>query len=133
MSEHTDKVRIVVSESDFACIENAVARMSPVRNAVERASQHGRQSDNVDVGNKVVITCSEAEAEEGSWTSADHFDKRLRILREKRLASNGRSLDCGKCWRLRRDRWLRARPTVRRANEGGSACLLQNVRRWLPG
>jgi len=64
MSEHTDKVRIVVSESDFACIENAVARLSPVRNAVERASQHGRQSDNVDVGNKVVITCSEAEAEE---------------------------------------------------------------------
>jgi hypothetical protein len=62
MSEPAAKLRIVLSESNFACIEGATAKGSPVRTAVDRASQHGRLTDNA--GNQVVITCSEAQAEE---------------------------------------------------------------------
>jgi hypothetical protein len=64
MPAATEKVHIVLSESSFACIENAVARKSPVRNAVEQASRHGRQAGEVNAPNKVVIACSEAEAQE---------------------------------------------------------------------
>ena len=58
MAEPADNVRIVVSVSNFACIENALAKGSPARKAVELASRNGRDADTV------VITCSESVAEE---------------------------------------------------------------------
>jgi hypothetical protein len=62
MSEPAEKIQIVLSDSNFACIDGATAKGSPVRDAVDRASQHGRLTNNA--GNTVVITCSEAQAEE---------------------------------------------------------------------
>jgi hypothetical protein len=64
MSKPAENIQIVLSESNFACIDGATAKGSPVRNAVDRASQHGRLTGNDNAGNKVVITCSEAQAEE---------------------------------------------------------------------
>jgi hypothetical protein len=64
MPEPAKNVRIVLSESNFACIEGATAKGSPVRNAVDMASQHGRSSGDRGSGGTVVITCSEAQAEE---------------------------------------------------------------------
>jgi len=64
MPESAEQIQIVLSESNFACIEGATAKGSPVRNAVDKASKHGRQTGNANMGNKIVITCSEAQAEE---------------------------------------------------------------------
>jgi hypothetical protein len=64
MPEAAATIQIVLSESNFACIEGATAKGSPVRSAVETANQHGRVSGNNNAQNKVVITCSEAQAEE---------------------------------------------------------------------
>jgi hypothetical protein len=64
MPEPAEKIQIVLSSSNFACLEEATAKGSPVRDAVDMASKHGRQTGNPNVGNKVVITCSEAQAEE---------------------------------------------------------------------
>ena len=64
MAEPTEKVQIVLSESNFACIEGATAKGSPVRKAVDMASQHGRLTGDPGAGNTVVITCSEPHAEE---------------------------------------------------------------------
>jgi hypothetical protein len=63
MPEAAATIQIVLSESNFACIEGATAKGSPVRSAVETANQHGRVSSN-NQANKVVITCSETQAEE---------------------------------------------------------------------
>jgi hypothetical protein len=62
MSEPAAQLQIVLSESNFACLDGATAKGSPVRSAVDRANQHGRRTDSS--GNTVVITCSEAQAEE---------------------------------------------------------------------
>jgi hypothetical protein len=59
-----DNVQIVLSESNFDCIDKATAKGSPVRGAMDKASKHGRHSGNPDMRNKVAITCSEAQAEE---------------------------------------------------------------------
>jgi len=64
MPEPAGNVQIVLSESNFACIEGATAKGSPVRNAVDMASQHGRLTGDPGAGKTVVITCSEAQAEE---------------------------------------------------------------------
>jgi hypothetical protein len=64
MPDPAVKIQIVLSESNFACIEGATAKGSPVRNAVDMASQHGRLTGNAGARNTVVITCSEAQAEE---------------------------------------------------------------------
>ena len=64
MPEPATELQIVLSESDFACIVGATAKGSPVRNAIERASQHGRLTGTEGAGNQVVITCSAAQAEE---------------------------------------------------------------------
>ena len=64
MPEHAEKIQIVLSESNFACLEGATAKGSPVRNAVDMASKHGRQTGNAIMANKSVITCSQAQAEE---------------------------------------------------------------------
>jgi hypothetical protein len=64
MPETAAKVKVVLSESNFACIEAATAKGSPVRTAVDMASQHGRQTGGSGAANTVAITCSEAQAEE---------------------------------------------------------------------
>jgi hypothetical protein len=64
MPQAAENVQIVLSESDFACIEGATAKGSPVRNAVDMANQHGRSGGGRGSGGTVVITCSEAQAEE---------------------------------------------------------------------
>jgi len=64
MPEPAEKVQIVLSESNFACIEGATAKGSPVRSAVDMASQHGRLTGDPGGRDTVVITCSEAQAEE---------------------------------------------------------------------
>ncbi|PYN93711.1 MAG: hypothetical protein DMD91_29535 [Candidatus Rokuibacteriota bacterium] len=63
MPQATDKIQIVLSESNFACIEGATAKGSPVRSPIDTASQHGRRNGR-GAGSTVVITCSEAQAEE---------------------------------------------------------------------
>jgi hypothetical protein len=57
-------VEIVLSESNFACLDGATAKGSPVRNAVDKASQHGRVAGGPGARNTVLITCSEAQADE---------------------------------------------------------------------
>ena len=57
-------VEIVLSESNFACIEGATAKGSPVRNAIDTAHKEGRLTGDRGSGSSVVITCSEAQAEE---------------------------------------------------------------------
>ncbi|PYM18841.1 MAG: hypothetical protein DMD78_26615 [Candidatus Rokuibacteriota bacterium] len=64
MPKPDDNVEIVLSESNFACIEGATAKGSPVRNAVNMASQHGRVTGAPGTPNTVLITCSEAQADE---------------------------------------------------------------------
>ena len=64
MPKATDTVEIVLSESNFACIVGATAKGSPVRNAVDTASQHGRVAGDGGSGNTVLITCTQAQAEE---------------------------------------------------------------------
>lgn len=64
MPEPAENVQIVLSESNFACIEGATAKGSPVRNVVDMASQYGRLTGDPGARNTVVITCSEAQAEE---------------------------------------------------------------------
>jgi hypothetical protein len=63
MPQSADNVQIVLSESNFACIDGATAKGSPVRSAVDKASQQGRSGDR-GAGGTVMITCSEAQAEE---------------------------------------------------------------------
>jgi hypothetical protein len=64
MPEPAGTVQIVLSESNFACIEGATAKGSPVRNAIDMASKEGRLTGGRGSGSSVVITCSEAQAEE---------------------------------------------------------------------
>lgn len=64
MPEPAKNVQIVLSESNFACLEGATAKGSPVRNAVDMASKEGRLTGDRGSGSTVVITCSEAQAEE---------------------------------------------------------------------
>jgi hypothetical protein len=64
MSDPVRKIQIVLSDSNFACIENAVAKGSPARDAVDMANQHGRQPGDANLGNRVVITCGTSAAEE---------------------------------------------------------------------
>ena len=64
MTNSTQDVEIILSESNFACIEGATAKGSPVRSAVDAASQHGRLAGEGGAGNTVVIACSQAQAEE---------------------------------------------------------------------
>ena len=63
MPQTTNSVQIVLSESNFACIDGATAKGSPVRNAVDTASQQGRSGAR-GAGGTVMITCSEAQAQE---------------------------------------------------------------------
>jgi hypothetical protein len=49
---------------NFACIEGATAKGSPVRKVVDMASRQGRVTGGPGAANTVVITCSEAQAEE---------------------------------------------------------------------
>jgi hypothetical protein len=63
MPQSGDNVQIVLSESNFACIDGATAKGSPVRKAVDMASQQGRSGDR-GAGGTVMISCSEAQAEE---------------------------------------------------------------------
>ena len=69
MPEPAENVQIVLSESNFACIERATANGSPVRKAVDMASQHGRRTGDPGAGKTVVITCSEAQAAESCCAS----------------------------------------------------------------
>ncbi len=64
MTNAADTVEIVLSESNFACIVGATAKGSPVRSAVDTASQHGRLAGEGGAANTVLITCSQAQAEE---------------------------------------------------------------------
>ena len=63
MSQPSDNVQIVLSESNFACIEGATAKGSPVRRAVDMANQQGRSGER-GAGGTVMITCTVAQAEE---------------------------------------------------------------------
>jgi hypothetical protein len=63
MTEPADNVQIVLSESNFACIDGATAKGSPVRNAVDMASRQGRSGER-GAGGTVMITCNAAQAEE---------------------------------------------------------------------
>lgn len=63
MPQPADNVQIVLSESNFACIDGATAKGSPVRSAIDMASQQGRSGAR-GTGGTVLITCSEAQAEE---------------------------------------------------------------------
>jgi hypothetical protein len=63
MPQPADSVQIVLSESNFACIEGATAKGSPVRSAIDMASQRGRSGDR-GAGGTVMISCNEAQAEE---------------------------------------------------------------------
>ena len=63
MPESANNVQIVLSESNFACIEGATAKGSPVRKAIDKANQQGRSSGR-GAGGTVLITCNEAQAEE---------------------------------------------------------------------
>src|SRR5262245_16623758 len=62
MPQLGDNVQIVLSESNFACIDGATAKGSPVRKAVDTASQQGRSGDR-GAGGTVMISCNEAQAE----------------------------------------------------------------------
>jgi hypothetical protein len=62
MTKPVEDIEIVLSQSNFACIEGATAKGSPVRKAIETASEHGRLTGSG--GNTVVIRCSDAQAEE---------------------------------------------------------------------
>jgi hypothetical protein len=64
MPESAEKIQIVLSESDFACIHNATAKGSPARRAVDAADQSGRTTGASGAGNTVVITCTAGQAEE---------------------------------------------------------------------
>jgi hypothetical protein len=64
MPEPAEKIQIVLSQSNFACIEGATAKGSPVRHAVDMASHQARLTGDAGPANTVVITCSEAQAEE---------------------------------------------------------------------
>jgi len=59
-----ENVEIVLSESNFACLDGATAKGSPVRDAVNTASRHGRVTGAAGSPNTVLITCSEAQADE---------------------------------------------------------------------
>ena len=63
MPQTADSVQIVLSESNFACIDGATAKGSPVRSAVDAASQQGRSGAR-GAGGTVMITCTAAQAEE---------------------------------------------------------------------
>jgi hypothetical protein len=63
MPDRADTIEIVLSESNFACLEGATAKGSPVRTAVEKAGRDGRMTSDSS-GKEVMITCSEAQAEE---------------------------------------------------------------------
>ena len=62
MTKPAEEIEIVLSQSNFACIEGATAKGSPVRKAIEMASEHGRSSGSN--GNTVLIKCSDTQAEE---------------------------------------------------------------------
>jgi len=57
VAKPAEPLQIVLSEANFACIDTATAKGSPVREAIDRANHDA-------AGHTVVIRCSLAQAEE---------------------------------------------------------------------